>query len=73
MSENPCEVTLRGEFITLAQAIKAVGLAGTGGQAKVLVREGSLRVNGEAETRPGRKLRVGDKFGTSEREWTVVA
>lgn len=73
MSDNPGNVTLRGEFITLAQAIKAVGLADTGGQAKVLVREGGIRVNGEAETRPGRKLRAGDTFGTPEREWTVVA
>ena len=53
---------LRGEYITLAQAIKVVGLAGTGGQAKLLIREGGFQVNGAAEVQPGRKLRAGDRF-----------
>jgi ribosome-associated protein len=65
---------LRGELITLAQAVKAAGLASTGGQAKALVREGAFLVNGEVETRPGRKLRAGDRFGTaSEGEWAITA
>ena len=55
-------LALRGEHITLAQALKAVGLAGTGGQAKYLVREGGASVNGVPETQPGRKLRSGDRF-----------
>jgi ribosome-associated protein len=67
-------LALRGEYITLAQAVKAVGLAGTGGQAKLLVREGGFLVNGAAEKQPGRKLRAGDRFATPEgREWTVTA
>jgi ribosome-associated protein len=67
-------LALRGEYITLAQAVKAVGLAGTGGQAKILVREGGFRVNGAEEKQPGRKLRAGDRFATPEgREWTVTA
>jgi ribosome-associated protein len=55
-------IPLRGEHITLAQALKAAGVAGTGGQAKYLVREGSVRVNGDVETKPGRKLFPGDRF-----------
>jgi ribosome-associated protein len=66
-------VALRGEYITLAQAVKAVGLADTGGQAKVLVRSGDIRVKGAVDTAPGRKLRAGDRFGTADREWTVSA
>jgi ribosome-associated protein len=67
-------LALRGEYITLAQAVKAVGLAGTGGQAKLLVREGGFRVNGAEEKHPGRKLRAGDRFATPEgHEWTVTA
>jgi ribosome-associated protein len=66
-------LTLRGEHITLAQALKAVGLAGTGGQAKYLVREGGFTVNGVAETQPGRKLRAGDRFGCAgDGEWTII-
>jgi ribosome-associated protein len=45
---------------TLGQALKAASLVGTGGEAKVLIqaREGS--VNGEVETRRGRRLEEGD-------------
>ena len=53
---------LRGEHITLAQALKVVGQAGSGGQAKHLVRDGQVTVNGVVETQPGRKLHDGDRF-----------
>ena len=66
-------LTLRGDHITLAQAVKVVGLADSGGQAKVLIRLGDVHVNGEPETKPGRKLRAGDRFGQGGREWTVTA
>jgi ribosome-associated protein len=67
-------IALRGEHITLAHAIKAVGLASTGGQAKLLVREGQITVNGEPATQPGRKLRAGDRFGLSGGpEWTIIS
>jgi ribosome-associated protein len=46
--------------ITLGQALKAANVAGTGGEAKVLIQAGEVRVNGEIETRRGRKLRRGD-------------
>jgi ribosome-associated protein len=65
---------LRGEHITLARAVKAVGLAGSGGEAKHLVRGGALRVNGAPEAQPGRKLRAGDRFGPlGSVEWTILA
>jgi ribosome-associated protein len=65
---------LNGEHITLVQAVKAAGLAGTGGQAKHLIREGGVLVNGTVETRPGRKLVAGDSFQAgTETEWTVGA
>ena len=67
-------IALRGVYITLAHAIKAVGLADTGGQAKLLVREGQVTVNGEPATQPGRKLRAGDRFGTAGGpEWTIIS
>ena len=68
--------TLTGEFVTLAQAIKAVGFAGSGGEAKHIVRGGSALVNGIVEIQPGRKLRVGDRFALAtdggKKEWKVV-
>jgi ribosome-associated protein len=64
---------LRDEHITLAQALKATGLAGSGGQAKNLVRSGDVSVNGVSETQPGRKLRAGDRFRVLEGdEWIIV-
>ena len=65
---------LRGEHITLAQALKAAGLAGTGGQAKHLVRSGAVTVNGGPEAQPGRKLRAGDRFGIAGGpEWLITS
>jgi ribosome-associated protein len=58
--------TLRGEFITLDALLKASGMVSSGGAAKVLIAEGGVRVNGEAETRRGRKLRVGDVVTMSD-------
>jgi ribosome-associated protein len=54
-------LALRGEHITLDALLKATGLAGSGGAAKVLIADGAVRVNGEVETRRGRKLRAGDE------------
>ncbi|MBV9125925.1 MAG: RNA-binding S4 domain-containing protein [Planctomycetes bacterium] len=64
---------LQGDHITLAQALKASGLAGSGGQAKHLVREGQVTVNGRVETQPGRKLVAGDRFQVGAGvAWTVT-
>lgn len=53
-------VRLRDEYIKLGQALKAAGLVGSGAEAKEAVTEGSVRVNGETDTRRGRKLYAGD-------------
>ncbi len=46
--------------IALGQALKAANVVGSGGEAKVLIQMGEVRVNGEVETRRGRELRKGD-------------
>jgi ribosome-associated protein len=46
--------------MTLGQALKASDLVGSGGEAKVVIQAGEVRVNGEVETRRGRKLEEGD-------------
>jgi ribosome-associated protein len=45
---------------TLGQALKAASLVGTGGEAKVLIQAREVSVNGEVETRRGRRLEEGD-------------
>ena len=47
--------------IKLDQFLKFVGIAPTGGQAKLMIQDGDVRVNGTIETRRGRKLVAGDK------------
>ena len=67
-------ILLRGEHITLAQAVKIAGLVDTGGQAKLLVRTGRVQVNGSPEVRPGRKLHAGDRVSAEAgREWIIHA
>ena len=57
-SETPSDAE---STIQLAQFLKLQGLVGTGGEAKVLVQRGDVRVNGTIETRRGRRLRPGDQ------------
>ena len=55
------DFALRGEYITLDALLKASGLVTSGGAAKLLIADGGVRVNGQVETRRGRKLRAGDE------------
>jgi ribosome-associated protein len=48
-------------FIKLDQFLKWQGIAQTGGYAKIIIKEGQVEVNGDEETRRGRKLRTGDR------------
>ena len=45
---------------TLGQALKVADVVGSGGEAKVVIQAGEVFVNGEVETRRGRRLRSGD-------------
>lgn len=53
-------INLRDEFIKLGQALKAVGFVDSGVEAKEVIQEGLVLVNGEVDTRRGRKLYEGD-------------
>ena len=53
-------IHLKEEYIKLGQALKAVGMADSGVEAKYEIQEGLVKVNGEIETRRGRKLTAGD-------------
>ncbi len=64
---------LRGEYITLDALMKATGIALSGGAAKVLIGAGGVQVNGEAETRRGRKLRPGDEVACGEQRVNLFA
>ncbi len=54
------EVRLRDEFIKLGQALKAAGLVESGVEAKEVIQNGLVQVNGETDIRRGKKLYPGD-------------
>jgi len=67
------EFQLRGEFIELDNLLKALKITDNGAQARVLILEGAVRVNGEVELRVRRKLKAGDRIETGETVVTVSA
>ncbi|WP_288847911.1 S4 domain-containing protein YaaA [uncultured Sneathia sp.] len=54
------EVKIDTEYIKLDQLLKFSGLADTGGIAKEVIQNGEVLVNGEVETRRGKKIRKED-------------
>ena len=55
------KVTIRDDFIKLGQAMKLAGLVENGAQAKEVIQDGQVKVNGETDLRRGRKLVPGDE------------
>lgn len=67
------EITIHDEFIKLGQALKLAGLVGSGVEAKILIQDGQVKVNGEVDERRGRKLYPGDVFEFDGNEVKVTA
>ncbi len=53
-------IKLREDFIKLGQALKAAGLVESGVDAKFVIQDGLVKVNGQIETQRGKKLVAGD-------------
>lgn len=60
---------LEAEYIELVKLLKATGLCGSGGMAKVITSEGLVKVDGIVELRKGRKIRKGQ---TVEFEGNII-
>ena len=60
---EPYDVPIRDRSIRLGQFLKLANLVESGAEAKPLVQEGKVAVNGEVETRRGRQLVLGDVVG----------
>jgi len=58
-------------MIKLDQFLKFLGMAPTGGQAKLMIINGDVQVNGEVETRRGRKLFTGDQVTVAGQNFNV--
>lgn len=66
------EIVLRDEFIKLGQALKAAGLVDSGVEAKLVIINGEVKVNGEVEFQRGKKLKNGDTVSYNGEEIKIV-
>ena len=66
------EVQIRDEFIKLGQALKLAGLVESGVDAKYVVQNGEVMVNGEVNTQRGKKLVPGDVVAFNGNEFKIV-
>ncbi len=54
------KIKIRDDYIKLGQALKLAGLVGSGVEAKIVIQDGQVKVNGQVETQRGKKLVVND-------------
>lgn len=66
------EIKLNKEFITLGQLLKVTDFISSGGEAKFMVSELNISVNGERENRRGRKLFSGDVVIIEGKKFEVI-
>ena len=65
-------VQIRTEFIKLQDLLKFAGAVETGGDAKLIIQEGRVSVNGEVCTMRGKKIRPGDDVVFQGEHYTVA-
>ena len=69
---NDVPVVIHTEFIKLQDALKYANVVYSGGEAKVLILDGQVQVNGETCTMRGKKLRPGDRFAFMGQSFLVT-
>lgn len=67
------EIVIKDEYIKLGQALKLAGLVSSGVEAKMLIQDGLVTVNGEVDERRGRKLYSGDIFELEKNQVKVIS
>ena len=71
--DNIIPVPIETEFIKLQDAMKFANIVYSGGEAKVLIQEGQVQVNGEVCTMRGKKLHSGDTFSFDGTVYGITA
>lgn len=67
------EIRIRDEFIKLGQALKLADLVSDGVEAKYVINDGLVKVNGEVDTRRGRKVYGGDVISYNGQDVKVLS
>ena len=65
-------IKITTEFIKLQDLLKFASLVSTGGEAKIVIQEGEVTVNGEVCTQRGKKIRPGDDVVLGGQHYTVA-
>ncbi len=65
------KIKIDTEFIKLDSLLKFAALVATGGEAKLVISEGMVKVNGEVCTMRGKKIRSGDKVSFNKNELLI--
>ncbi len=65
-------IRIKDEYIRLGQALKLAGMVGSGVEAKVVIKNGEVTVNGKAELQRGKKLHDGDVVSYNGETMKVV-
>ena len=71
--DNSIPLTITTEFIKLQDALKYANIVYSGGEAKQMILDGLVTVNGEVCTMRGKKLRPGDKFQFEGYKFVITA
>ena len=66
------KITIETEYIKLDSLLKFAAVVGTGGEAKYVISEGMVTVNGEVCTMRGKKLRPGDRVSFQGMDFEIV-
>lgn len=66
------KIQIRDEYITLGQFLKFAGCVSSGIEAKVVIKDGLVLVNGEVELRRGKKLRIDDQIEYDGESFVIV-
>lgn len=67
------QIKIKDEYIKLGQALKLAGLVGSGVEAKVMIQDGQVLVNGQVELQRGKKLHNGDIISFNGEEVQIQA
>lgn len=65
-------VMISDDFIKLGQALKLAGMVGSGVEAKFVIQDGEVMVNGEVETRRGKKIYANDTISYNDEEVVII-
>lgn len=66
------EVKIQTEFIKLDAFLKWAAIVSMGSEAKMIIQDGAITVNGEVETRRGRKLVKGDTVEFEDEKYIII-